>query len=91
MSMARFGSTKGHTNALITVWDRWEAGGGSRDDLNYTHKRLGQHYEVLLNVSDNTTRRKLERPSNPEFLAKAKAATGKEEDARTQWYHMDTF
>ncbi|TRM58530.1 hypothetical protein BD626DRAFT_511377 [Schizophyllum amplum] len=89
MSMERFGHPDAHKNALLAVRERWEAAGGSPDDLDYTHKRLGQHSEIFLYVSDNTTRKKLNRPSDAEFLAKAKAATGKEEDGK--WYHMDTF
>ncbi|TRM58519.1 hypothetical protein BD626DRAFT_511349 [Schizophyllum amplum] len=75
MSIAAFGHPDGGTNAA--------------DDLDYTHKRLGLHYEVLLYVSENTARKKLKRVSDPEFLAKAKAATGKQEDGK--WYHTDVF
>ncbi|TRM58521.1 hypothetical protein BD626DRAFT_634006 [Schizophyllum amplum] len=89
MSIAAFGHPYGHKNALITVFDRWEALGGSPGDLDYTHKRMNQHYEILLYFSENTTRKKLKRVSDPEFLAKAKAATGKQEDGK--WYHTDVF
>ncbi|TRM58526.1 hypothetical protein BD626DRAFT_183664 [Schizophyllum amplum] len=89
MSKKRFGHTRGQENALVTVWERWEAAGGSPEDLHCTHILLKENYEVLLYVSDNTTRKKLELPSDAEFLAKAKTAAGKEEDGR--WYHLDTF